>query len=156
MEPNPKYLGPLRDLRTCALVTTCVSDRRHTVEFSLAGKTGGILDTNKNARDKLNAFNKTGTMECVKVSEPIDFLRIKKVDFMNLDVEGHEMFVLKGIDWKKVEIDFILTEYKHKEMKDFLQNKGFRLKTDTEPDKIDGLRGDWLFVHKRVKWGHPV
>ncbi len=36
--------------------------------------------------------------------------QVKKVDFLSLDVEGYELNVLKGIDFKTVDISYILVE----------------------------------------------
>ena len=50
----------------------------------------------------------------------------KKIDFFSLDVEGLEMNVLKGIDFKKNYFNYILIEtYKFEKVKKFLNNKNY-------------------------------
>ena len=50
----------------------------------------------------------------------------QKIDFFSLDVEGLEMNVLKGIDFKKNYFNYILIEtYKFEKVKKFLNNKNY-------------------------------
>ncbi len=82
--------------------------------------------------------------------------KIKKVDFLSLDVEGYEMEVLKGIDFSEVEIKFILVEVNLREytleaMDTFLGFQGYKnlgcLSGFTkEMEDWDGSHSDYLYV----------
>ena len=49
-------------------------------------------------------------MTCATLAAEVRALRWAHVDFMSLDVEGHEASVLRGLDWARVTIDYILCE----------------------------------------------
>mgnify|MGYP005756923579 FL=1 len=58
------------------------------------------------------------------------------IDFMNLDIEGHELQVLKTLDFKKIKIKYLCIEMiEHNEesilnvknMKDLLKENNFKL-----------------------------
>ena len=49
-------------------------------------------------------------MFCQRLGDELERLGFSHIDFMSLDVEGHEAAVLKGINWKVTTIDYILCE----------------------------------------------
>ena len=49
-------------------------------------------------------------MQCVRLADVFERLGIRHLDFLSLDVEGSDESALKGIDFKRVTIDFILCE----------------------------------------------
>ena len=65
------------------------------------------------------------------------------IDFISLDVEGAEIEVLKGLDFKEITIKYLLIESRDlKKLEPFLVNFGFIL--------IDKLSvHDYLFVNKQ-------
>ena len=87
----------------------------------------------------------------------IDNLNLEKIDFMSLDVEGFELEVLNGIDFKKSRPKLILIEVRniHKKkifnlMKEcnyeFLENISNYNSTDFP--KWDGTHQDYIFGAK--------
>ena len=62
---------------------------------------------------------------------------INKIDFLKIDVEGYELFVLKGVPWEDLKPEIILCEFEDRktkplgysffDMADFLVEKGYKL-----------------------------
>lgn len=80
---------------------------------------------------------------------------IKKVDFFSLDVEGYELEVLKGIDFDRVDITYILIEvnlkdYNLEDLERYLAQFGYKnlgclSGFNHEMDGWDGSHNDYLF-----------
>ena len=67
----------------------------------------------------------------------IEKCNIKKIDFLKIDTEGYDFEVLKMFPWEKAELNpsLIKVECKHlnsKEMKEFLNIKGYHVFIETE------------------------
>lgn len=84
----------------------------------------------------------------------LDELNLTHIDFFSLDVEGHELNVLKGIDFNKTKFDYILIEiYSHaySEIIEFMQLKGYQLVENfsnynpQDNPSWDGTHNDFLF-----------
>jgi hypothetical protein len=80
-------------------------------------RTTGRLDKTKPSGNDVwklyppSAWNSTTRrMKCVRVGDELARLGFEHVDFMSLDVEGHEAAVLRGIDFSRFRIDHILCE----------------------------------------------
>eukprot|EP00038_Savillea_parva_P008970 m.180377 g.180377 ORF g.180377 m.180377 type:complete len:359 (-) comp14988_c0_seq1:97-1173(-) len=115
VEPNPAYHPGLLQNRSCAMVPKCVSDTKETVTFTfptnfweapLGGVAGGQF---KNRRPDDSAYTDV-TLECATVSELMDQAGVTHIDFLSLDVEGHEKKLLTGIDFERFTFDVILCE----------------------------------------------
>jgi FkbM family methyltransferase len=76
---------------------------------------------------RLNS-NSNITVEARTLQSIIEECGYNQIDFLSLDVEGYEFEVLKGIDFKKTTINYMLIEvydsYK-KDMFSFLSNHGY-------------------------------
>jgi len=68
----------------------------------------------------------------------------KVIDFFSLDVEGSELAVLKGINFKKFKFKYLLIEitFESKKLKQFLKKKNYLFKINITP-------WDYLFVPKK-------
>jgi FkbM family methyltransferase len=62
-----------------------------------------------------NISRKKYELSTKKLQTIIDEYNIKNIDFFSLDVEGHELSVLEGIDFSKTRPKYILIECTHKE-----------------------------------------
>lgn len=95
VEADPRYHLLIREQRTCKLVPTCVSDRVHDVEFISALGLGGITETNKNyegfVKDGTLKLKKMHNLTCTTVGHLTEASGIQHVDYLSLDVEGHEL-----------------------------------------------------------------
>ena len=120
VEPNPIYHDDLRRFRTCDLVPTCASDATAEIDLVLpphqwlggmGGVAGGTLATwASRAYPKAQWREATRRLRCVKLGDELERRGLTHIDFMSLDVEGHEESVLRGIDFSRIKISHILCE----------------------------------------------
>lgn len=164
VEANPDYIHKLRAYRSCRILPTCVGDRHgQKVKFVLGGGSGGIQATNKHMEQwkKEGREHPTIELECTTIARTLERMGVAKVDYLSLDVEGHEMQVLRGIDWDKVRINVMTIEVSPKSVtviEEFLSGKGYvRHVPDLDERTIRTgiLYYDAVFVHKTVTFGEP-
>ena len=89
--------------------------------------------------------------------QTLDSLDNVSVNFLNIDVQGYELEVLKGSVNTLTEVDFILTEVNRKELYEncvlvneldaFLDNKGF-IRCETKWWNKTGTWGDAFYIKK--------
>ncbi len=87
----------------------------------------------------------------------LDEVGVKKIDFFSLDVEGYELNVLKGLDFKKYKPTYILIEIYEKdkqEINEYMFDNDYELicnlsgfNLDNNPH-WDGTHNDYLFKIK--------
>ena len=120
IEPNPVHHSRIRQVRSCSLVDKVMTGpySPHTVTMTstvgASDKLGGRThvgsptpkDRSRYPRHKLQ-----------QMSVPADTLRntlalhgITHIDFLSLDVEGHETEALRGFSWANVTVDVIVCE----------------------------------------------
>lgn len=161
IEPNAHYLEALHRQRSCALLPTCVGDNDgEKVEFALFEGISGIVTTNK-ATERWRREGrsiKTVPLRCTTLAKALARYPQTTIDYMSLDVEGHEVHVLRGIDWTSVKINIITVEISnnlYEKIKEFLGSKGYTQLIHF-PDGTSALMGeDIIFVASGVKFGEP-
>ena len=86
---------------------------------------------------KHGGSKKIANIDCLKLSSVFNKYQIKKIDFLSIDTEGHEIQVLNGIDFGNTEIELISIELdytREKKVEEFLKERGFerilRIQTD--------------------------
>ena len=112
VEPNPQYHAAIRGARSCPLVDTCVSDREVAVDFLAAGPVGHI------------AGRRLVPMTCTTLRRVLE--KHRRVTYLSLDVEGHELPALKGMDWNRTAVDFITLENAKADHVAYLGSRGLR------------------------------
>lgn len=132
---------------------TCVDDRSEEVNFILRNGLGGVDYTNKNIGKFSNP--RISQMKCEQTSTALKAFSETKIDYLSLDVEGHELHVLKGIDWNITEIKVITLENNVDESINFLKTKGFKL-LNISGKSINKIEEDSVLLHENVEWGAPV
>ena len=92
IEPNPVHHERIRAERKCTLVPNCVSDAAKTIEMILPdGFHGGAARVVKEQRDLAVGWGKKPVqMECRTLRSILHEHKVKHIDFMSLDIEGHE------------------------------------------------------------------
>lgn len=163
VEANPVFITKLDRRRTCVVTPTCVGKQdNETVEFALMGGAGAVIgDTNKHAK----AWEKDGTdvptiqRTCTTVTRIAERDNMWNLDYLSLDVEGHELEVLQGIDWDRIKINVLTIEVSRdsrNKIVEKMEQLGFFLHRANLSPRNDMLGSDLVFLHRHVKWGKPV
>lgn len=165
IEALPRYFQALERERKCALAKRCVSDSTFSTSFWSAEGLSGVVEGNKNNMDLNNpGFARSRGLNvgkvhvnCSPTQETLAPWGYTKIDLLSLDVEGHELRVLKGIDWNVTRINVIVVESDTPSLSKFLTEKGFGRRFSPN---IAGGSGkmvvDSLYVHESVTWGKPI
>lgn len=152
VEAEEKFFPGIYQERTCHLVPTCVSDVDRVVEYVLAGNLGGVQSTNKNlnSTEAWAEFSHRAPVirkKCFSLTTVMRKVRVDRVNYMSLDVEGHELQVLQGVEWDKVQIDIIGVEGGKSSMAgSFLLDMNYK--------KIENDH-ETFFIHPKVIFGSP-
>jgi Methyltransferase FkbM domain len=160
VEPNPKYQSELSTQRTCRLVPKCMSDRESSVRFAFANAYGGVLrQTRKIGSTGVDAgmverhprdYEATKTITCGTLGGELPGRQ--QFDCMSLDMERFELPVLRGMNWERTLIDVIVVENRDKEVRDFLDAKGYD-RFSFMKDDIYIRRGSGCSIDKKyVEW----
>lgn len=165
VEGNPGYHEKIYRMRSCQLVPTCVGSREgQSVQFGLKGGAGGIVGASFKHTDKfaeLGVEVPTIRERCTMMKNVLERNGIRHVDYLSLDVEGHEFEVLKGMDWDQVVINVMSIEVSGKTLKqieEFLTPKGYKRympDMDERAVRTGLLIEDAIFLHESVEFGNP-
>jgi FkbM family methyltransferase len=134
IEPHPDLFDRLIKTRTCKCINVAASDAEHSeIEFVkfLEEPLGnsGLLSTFRSPARLQNIRHQIISVPCQPLSKIIGGIDL--IHYLDIDVEGHELAVLKGIDFSQTEIRIIGIEV-HEGMPDFpaidslLKANGFR------------------------------
>ncbi|MCG8440285.1 MAG: FkbM family methyltransferase [Caulobacterales bacterium] len=106
----------------------------------------------------LHAFHEShkqsSTVNVTTVGEIVDEHSLTHIDFLKIDVEGHDFAVLKGVPWNRLAPDVIECEFEDaktaplghtwRDMAEFLRAKGYTLYiSEWHPIIQYGVRHDW-------------
>jgi FkbM family methyltransferase len=136
-EPDPDNRARLRaaaDVSKISLHEMAVSDHEaDDIPFFASPESTGI--------SSLSAFRKTHReVNRVRLATLRTILKEQgetRVDFLKIDAEGHDLFVLRGFPWDCIQPDVILCEfedrkteplgYRFDEMARYIENKGYKV-----------------------------
>ena len=116
VEPNPILCKLIRSLRNSTLIEVAASDKNGNTSLFVAEggeRAHGVstIESTEVALDKIKSYGFTYNEVQVKtktLNEILDSLKIdREIDFISIDVEGHELKVLEGFSlerWKPVVI----------------------------------------------------
>lgn len=116
VEPMPDFCEKIKSVRSCDVVEMAASDQAGEVEFHIAV---GVetLSTMENDREHFARIKKLSQENIknitVKTSRLDDILLEKKatqIDFLTIDVEGHELSVLSGMSFNEISPRIIIIE----------------------------------------------
>jgi FkbM family methyltransferase len=95
-------------------------------------------------------------VEAKTLTSILDKYNVKNIDFFSLDVEGYEINVLKGLDFKKYKPNYILIEvydFEYEEIYQLMTEKNYELIKNlsdfnlTNNPAWDGTHNDYLFKY---------
>lgn len=111
-------------------------------------------------KDKAKEIRKIKTKTLNSVLENSKF-KDKKINLMSIDVEGHELEVVRSIDLKKYAPEMIVIEFLDLKMKEIeFYNQDISLVLNSEVYKhmikndyyfVNWLHSDMIFVHKSIR-----
>ena len=83
-----------------------------------------------------------------------DNLKIKKVNFLNIDIQGYELFALEGsVETLRKDIDYIFTEVNNEE---FYQGNVLVNELDQFLEKLGFIRVETKWVNRFIQWGDAL
>lgn len=172
VEANDEYYEGIYSHRSCQLVPTCVGNIEGAViKFSLREGFGGILgDTYKYLHSKYDKTlqkysSRIKPLRCTTMKNVCKRHGITYIDYLSLDVEGHELAVLKGFDLERIFIAVITVELSRQtanEIDDYLKKNGYKRHFVTSNFSMKGrkivgtLMEDAIYLHSSVHFGSPV
>ena len=72
---------------------------------------GGFIPSNNLKKVELNKNFEKHTVKCFSLFDMLQAVGRTMVDYFSLDVEGHELGVLKSIPWDKVTINGTVVQH---------------------------------------------
>jgi len=110
IEPNDLYYKQLLQNRSCYKSNSLISSEADVVvDFSLDNATSGIIDENTGIFTKKNNIVKKITTTLANELDKYNFPEI--IDYLSLDIEGHEYEVLKSFPFDKYKFKCITVEH---------------------------------------------
>jgi FkbM family methyltransferase len=100
IDADSRVIEQLKSLRT-NVVHTLVSDHEGTEKFVQTVE-AGISHVNQNGNV---------TVECKTLNTLLEENNISEVTLLDIDVEGHELEVCRGLDWNKYKPQIVIIEY---------------------------------------------
>lgn len=163
VEGSPNTLAYIHRARSCEVVPTCVAqhDGARRV-FALRGAVGGKLGDESMNNGSMELPTYSLKIPCLSIQAIFDRRNVRVLDFLSLDVDGHELDVLKGIDHKRSRVNVMTVATMDETLphiQAYLEAYGYVRHIpdlDAQSNHSGLLRNDAIFVHRSVRWGHPI
>jgi FkbM family methyltransferase len=110
VEPMEMYHQSLRNMRSCVLVPECISDKVETTQFLHATTGSRIRNQGEVTSSRITEVKCLPLGDMLKLSSNASR---NEIDLWSLDVEGHELTVLEGTNFKTVHVSSMLIENSH-------------------------------------------
>lgn len=127
IEPNPEYWENLVYRTNCKVVAAVVgNERMEQVHFRFnAGEHGGIAGSDF---DNAPRFKSESELRyTVTLQEILTRFNVPHyIDYLSLDVEGAEEFIMKGFPFDKYRISILTTERPSNALRELLEKNGFK------------------------------
>lgn len=133
VEPLPEFFAKARDARTRTRMYQCALVSDESIE-TISLRSGGLLSSLDEAMPEDSHSGLRSTFDQLTVAAR-SFMSImsdlswSEIDFLSLDLEGHELPVMKSIDFTSISIQIIAVEHNHGKDRDLiydhLLSKGF-------------------------------
>ena len=112
-------------------------------ENSLINQQNSLIKNNNNQSEK--------KISCFTLDKILEKHKINNLDYLNVDVEGNELNVIKSINFKKYKPLLISIESNDIILEDYLKDDTFKHLVDNEYVFINKIGVTNIFVHKTYK-----
>lgn len=108
-DPDPDKLRAMSSRRTSRvkLFDTALSNKKEQVPFFASPVSSGVSTLNP----FLDSHEVVATVETDTVANVVAQEKIEHIDFLKIDTEGHDLFVLQGVDWETTKPSIVLCEF---------------------------------------------
>lgn len=116
VEPMPDFCQKIRDVRNCEVVEIAASDKVSEVEFYVADgvETLSTIEKNDEHFSRIKSLSdkeiKKITVKTARLDDILSERGITDIEFLTIDVEGHEMSVLSGMSFDVVSPRIVIIE----------------------------------------------
>ena len=111
-------------------------------ENSPINQQNSLIQTNEN--------QKKVKVECFTLNSILKEKNIKSFDYLNVDVEGSELEVIKGIDLDKFRPSLISIENNDLTLEDYMQSKIYKLLTENQYTLVNIIGVTHFFMQKKL------
>lgn len=116
IEPMPEFCEKIRQVRTCDIAEMAASDKAGEVEFHIACgvETLSTIEMSDKHLARINSLSvediKSITVKTARLDDILVERGMTEIDFLTIDVEGHEMSVLSGMAFDLIRPRIIIIE----------------------------------------------
>jgi FkbM family methyltransferase len=119
-----------------------------------------------------DSLSETGRVNTVTLNQLVECHALERIDFLKIDVEGHEMSVLRGLDFEKLKPRAILAEfedgktfpvYTTNDLATFFEDRGYKVfVSEWHPVERYGIQHSWRCLRERPytppkeSWGNLI
>lgn len=148
IEPRPQAYENVIKVRNCLAENCAISDEEGEFEFLSINEYGkglsGLVDKyppehiQRIRREVQYTKDNLIKVRCRQLKDVLSEHKIKKINYLSIDVEGAELNVLKSIDWDTCDIEVISTENNYGEttVDNYLKSVGYIKKAKVSIDDI--------------------
>lgn len=135
IEPIPEMFEKLKKNRKCICENYAISDHSGMVEFTLypevigwSGMTESIEPQHQERIKNHGGDVVNIKVKCCPLNDLLSKHKLHKIDYMTIDVEGHEESIVKSIDFETFDIKVLDIEnnFNNYDIKDYLKGFGYR------------------------------
>lgn len=116
VEPMPKYCKMIREARSCEVAEIAASDKAGEVDFYVAVgvETLSTMERNEAHFARIKSLSRQDvekiTVRTARLDDILMQRGITAIDFLTIDVEGHEMSVLAGMSFDAIRPRVVIIE----------------------------------------------
>lgn len=116
VEPMPDFCKKIRSARSCEVVEMAASDKSGEVEFYVAVgvETLSTIEKNDNHFARIRSLSQQEVRKITVKTARLDDILLERgittIDFLTIDVEGHEMSVLAGMSFGTISPRLMIIE----------------------------------------------
>jgi FkbM family methyltransferase len=142
VEPQPDIFLELKRRRKCECLNVAIASQKGEISFfkSYGADALSGSDLSEERKARARAYGKVETIQVQAI--PFDELmknhpEVRHIDFLTIDVEGHELDILKTIDFSRYSFGFLAVERNDDgATREFLRQKGYQAFMEVPEDTL--------------------